>query len=91
MGRGILTLVLAFFVAVATFIGIGIASPATLVSMGLIYPMLVAWAAGSLFALSRQPRHGWFYVAALGVLVAALARYAAPNANFVLVVARITG
>jgi hypothetical protein len=38
---------------------------------GLIFPAIVAWATGSLFALGRRPRYLWLQVAAIGVVVAA--------------------
>ena len=59
-------------VALGTFITLFVAAPAAFASLGSIYPMFVSWAAGSAFALARQPRHGWFHVAALGLVVALL-------------------
>jgi len=41
------------------------------VSGGIHFPLIVAWVSGSLFALSRRPRHLWLQVALLGVLVVA--------------------
>lgn len=66
------TLVLAFVVALTTFIALFITSLALFTGGGIIYPMFVAWTVASLFALSRQPRYLWFQVGVLGVLVAML-------------------
>ena len=63
-------LALAFLVAAGTFLALRFVSPMLFTGGGVIYPLIVAWAAGSLFAFARQPRHLWFHVAALGVLVA---------------------
>jgi hypothetical protein len=38
---------------------------------GMIFPAIVAWVTGSLFALARRPRHLWLHVAAIGLVVAA--------------------
>jgi len=70
MRRDLMTLALGGLVAMATFVVLSIASPMATASLGAMFPMFVAWAAGSTFALSRQPRHGWVHVAALGLLVA---------------------
>jgi hypothetical protein len=45
------------------------ASLALFTGIGVIYPIFVAWAAGSTFALSRQPRMGWMHVALVGIFV----------------------
>lgn len=70
------TLGLSFLVAVGTLIAMAIAGFGFFVSGGgLIYPSIVAWVAGSLFALERRPRHYWLHVAAIGVFVAGLMNF----------------
>jgi hypothetical protein len=66
------TLALSFLVAIGTLVAMAIVGFGFFVSAGIIFPAIVAWAAGSLFALSRRPRHLWLSVALLGVLIAAL-------------------
>jgi hypothetical protein len=67
------TLGLSFLVAVGTLIAMAIVGLGFFTSGGgIIFPSVVAWVAGSLFALARRPRYLWLQVAALGVLVAAL-------------------
>jgi hypothetical protein len=65
------TLGLSFLVAVGTLIAMAVAGLAFFTSGGIIFPTIVAWVSGSLFALSRRPRYLWLQVALLGVLVAA--------------------
>jgi hypothetical protein len=69
MHREIVTLVLACLIALGTLVAMYFASLALFTGMGVIYPMFVAWAAGSTFALSRQPRMGWLHVALVGIFV----------------------
>jgi hypothetical protein len=64
------TLGLSFLVALGTLAAMAIAGLAFFTGGGIIFPSIVAWAAGSLFAVGRQPRYPWAYVAAVGVLVA---------------------
>jgi hypothetical protein len=64
------TLGLSFLVALGTLVAMGVAGLAFFTGAGIIFPTIVAWAAGSLFAMGRQPRYLWLQVAALGVLVA---------------------
>lgn len=66
------TLVIAFALALATLVAFFVSSLWLFTGGGIIYPMFVAWAVSSLFAWSRQPRHLWFHVGVLGVMVAAL-------------------
>jgi hypothetical protein len=69
----VITLGLSFLVAAATLVAMAIVGFGFFASGGgIIFPSIVAWVSGSLFALSRRPRHLWLQVAALGVLVAAL-------------------
>jgi hypothetical protein len=66
------TLALSFLVAVGTLIAMAVVGTGFFTSGGgIIFPTIVAWVSGSLFALSRRPRHLWLQVALLGVLVAA--------------------
>ena len=65
------TLGLSFLVALGTLLAMAIVGLAWFTSGGIIFPTIVAWVSGSLFALSRRPRHLWLQVALLGVLVAA--------------------
>jgi hypothetical protein len=67
------TLSLSFLVAVATLIAMAVAGFRFFASGGgMIFPAIVAWVAGSLFALGRRPRYLWLQVASIGVMVAAL-------------------
>ena len=66
------TLGLSFLVAVGTLIAMAIVGLGFFTGAGIIFPSLVAWVTGSLFALARRPRYLWLQVAALGILVAAL-------------------
>lgn len=67
------TLGLSFLVALGTLIAMGVVAFGFFTSGGgLIFPAIVAWAVGSLFALARRPRYLWLQVAAIGMLVAAL-------------------
>jgi len=67
------TLGLSFLVAVGTLFAMTVVAFGFFASgRGLIFPAIVAWVAGSLFALGRRPRHLWLQVASIGVLVAAL-------------------
>jgi hypothetical protein len=66
------TLGLSFLVALGTLIAMALGGLAFFTGGGVIFPLIVAWVAGSLFALDRRPRHLWLHVAALGVLVATL-------------------
>ena len=67
------TLVLSVFVAIATLIAVAVVGFGFFVSGGgVIYPSMVAWIAGSVFAFERRPRHLWLHVATIGVVVAAV-------------------
>lgn len=72
VARDVVTLALASIIALATFAVIGVVQMRLFTGMGIIFPMFVAWASASVFALSRQPRHGWLHVAILGVVVASV-------------------
>jgi hypothetical protein len=72
ISRDVVTLVLASVIALVTFAVIGVVQLGLFTGMGIIFPMFVAWASASVFALSRQPRHGWLHVAILGVVVASV-------------------
>ena len=66
------TLALSFLVAVGTLIAMAIVGFGFFASGGgLVFPAIVAWAVGSLFALGRRPRYLWLQVAAIAMLVAA--------------------
>ena len=69
MHRDLITLALACVVALGTLVTMYCTSLVLFTGMGVIYPMFVAWAAGSAFALSRQPRMGWLHVAVVGIFV----------------------
>lgn len=69
MQREVVTVVLACLIAFATLVTMYVVSLALFTGLGVIYPMFVAWAAGSTFALSRQPRMGWLHVAVVGIFV----------------------
>src|SRR5688500_19235441 len=69
MHRDVVTLVIACLIALGTLVTMYFASLVLFTGMGVIYPMFVAWAAGSTFALSRQPRMGWLHVALVGIFV----------------------
>ena len=70
--HGMKTLGLSFLIALGTLLAMALVGLGFFVSGGgIIFPALVAWVSGSLFALSRRPRHLWLQVALLGVLVAA--------------------
>jgi hypothetical protein len=67
------TLGLSSLVALATLIAMAVVAFGFFASGGgLVFPAIVAWSVGSLFAMSRQPRYLWLHVAAIGMLVAAL-------------------
>jgi hypothetical protein len=65
------TLGLSFLIAVGTLLAMAVVGFSFFTGGGILFPSIVAWGSGSLFALSRQPRHLWLHVALLGVLVAA--------------------
>jgi hypothetical protein len=69
------TLLLSFLVSVGTLLAMALAGFGFFVSAGVIYPAIVAWAVGSLFAFERRPRHLWLHVAVIGVFVAALINF----------------
>src|SRR5688572_22406254 len=69
MQRDVVTLIVACLVSLATLVTMYFTSLVLFTGMGIIYPMFVAWAAGSTFALSRQPRMGWLHVALVGIFV----------------------
>lgn len=66
------TLALSFLVAVGTLMAMWIIGLSFFTGAGVIFPTIVAWVAGSVFAWERRPRHLWLHVAAVGILVAAL-------------------
>ena len=66
------TLALSALVSVGTLLAMAVAGFGFFVSAGVIYPAIVAWATGSLFAFERRPRRLWLHVAIIGVLIAAL-------------------
>jgi len=67
------TLALSFLVAVGTLIVMWwIVGLSFFTGAGVIFPTIVAWVAGSVFALERRSRYLWLHVAAVGILVAAL-------------------
>ena len=66
------TLGLSFLVALGTLIAMAVVGLGFFASGGIIFPLIVAWVAASLFAFERRPRYLWLQVAAIGVLVAAL-------------------
>ena len=67
------TFALSVLVAVATLVAMAIVALGFFTSGGgLIFPAIVAWATGSLFALARRPRYLWLQVAAIGIVVAAV-------------------
>jgi hypothetical protein len=39
---------------------------------GIIFPIIIAWVAASIFAFERRPRHLWLHVAGIGILIATL-------------------
>jgi len=65
------TLGLSFLVALGTLLVMAVVGLTFFTGGGIIFPTIVAWVSGSIFAASRQPRHLWLHVALLGVLVAA--------------------
>jgi hypothetical protein len=65
------TLALSLLVALGTLLAMMVVGLVFFTGAGIIFPTIVAWVSGSLFALSRRPRHLWLQVALLGVLVAA--------------------
>ena len=73
MRAGFLTFVLALLIALATFAAMYVVMPVLFMSGGIIIAMWVAWASGSLSALSRQPQYAWLHAAGVGVFVGALA------------------
>ena len=65
------TLGLSFLVAMGTLLAMVVVGAAFFTGGGIHFPATVAWVSGSLFAMSRAPRHLWLQVALLGVLVGA--------------------
>ena len=63
------TLGLSFLVALGTMMAMYVVSLAWFTGGGIIFPTIVAWVAGALFAFERRPRHLWLHVAVLGILV----------------------
>ena len=72
LGRRMKTLGLGLLIAIGTLTAMFVAGMSFFTGAGILFPAIVAWAAGSVFALARRPRYPWLQVAALGVLVAAL-------------------
>jgi hypothetical protein len=67
------TLGLSILVAVGTLLAMVVVALGFFTSGGgLIFPAIVAWGTGSLFAVARRPRYLWLQVAAIGMVVAAL-------------------
>jgi hypothetical protein len=66
------TLGQSFLVAAGTMVAMYVTALAWFTGAGIIFPTIVAWVAGSLFAFERRPRHLWLHVAVLGVLVGTL-------------------
>ena len=67
------TLALSILVAVVTLVAMAIVALGFFTSGGgLVFPAIVAWVTGSLFALTRRPRYLWLQVAAIGLVVAAV-------------------
>jgi len=66
------TLALSALVAIATLVVMFVTSLAWFTGAGIIFPTIVAWVSGALFAVERRPRHLWLHVAALGILVGAV-------------------
>ena len=66
------TLALSFLVALGTLIAMAVVGFVFFTGGGIIFPSIVAWAAASVFAYERRPRHVWLHVAAIGVMLAAL-------------------
>ena len=61
---------LSILIALGTLIAMAVVGLAFFTGAGIIFPTIVAWVAGSVFAFERHPRHLWLHVALLGVLVA---------------------
>src|SRR5687768_16677431 len=61
------TLSLSALVALGTLIAMAVAGSVFFASGAIIFPSIVAWVAGSVFAFERRPRHLWLHVAAIGV------------------------
>jgi hypothetical protein len=66
------TLALSILIAMGTLMAMAVVALGFFTGGGLIFPAIVAWTTGSLFALSRRPRYLWLQVAAIGLVVAAV-------------------
>lgn len=69
------TLALSFLVAAGTLVVMWIVGLSFFTGGGVIFPTIVAWAAGSVFAWERRPRFLWLHVAVVGIFVAALVNF----------------
>ena len=65
-GVPVKTLALSILVALATLVAMALVAFGFFTGGGLIFPAIVAWTTGSLFALARQPRYLWLQVAVIG-------------------------
>ena len=59
-------------VALGTLLTMAVVGTAFFTGGGIHFPLIVTWAAASLFAFTRRPRHLWLQVAVIGVLLVAL-------------------
>jgi hypothetical protein len=62
-------------IAVGTLVVMYLTSLAWFTGAGIIFPTIVAWVAGALFAAERRPRHLWLHVAAIGIVVGSLINF----------------
>lgn len=66
------TLALSLLIATGTLAAMWLVALSFFTGAGIIFPTVVAWIAGSVFAFERRPRHLWLHVAAIGLFVAIL-------------------
>jgi len=67
-----LTFALSCLVAAGTFAVMWVVGLVFFTGGGIVFPITVAWAAGSVFAFERQARHLWLHVAGIGLVIATL-------------------
>ena len=66
------TFALSSLIAIGTLVVLFFLSGVFFTGGAIIFPIIVAWAAASIFAVERRPRHLWLHVAGIGILIATL-------------------
>lgn len=64
------TFALSRLIAGGTFAVMWVVGLVFFTGAAIVFPITVAWVAGSVFAFERQPRHLWMHVAGIGLVIA---------------------